>query len=287
MPSGQTYTLSRIKAAPIHSAGLPKKPQFDLNCKAFVPTDRPSGSTALLARNAVLQSALSEQQVKAADLRSILCSLGLATVSVSRELKLRLFTAAAGRLLGIGAEQIGTMITFHSHPQLGAFLLDRIRAVLGNSIAECHLLPLASGQNLFCRLLPLRAFEAADPTVDGVVLTFAPINPTPAHVVSIVPAEVIRPPETTADDGGLAAGYPGLGFGLTHRQHQVLGHVLAGHPSKNIAADLGISQRTVENHRAAIMARTGATSLPALARLAIGADVGGDCKPAPTRRAAG
>jgi two-component system CheB/CheR fusion protein len=45
--------------------------------------------------------------------------------------------------------------------------------------------------------------------------------------------------------------------------------VLAGHPSKNIAADLGISQRTVENHRAAIMFRTGARSLPALARLAM------------------
>jgi two-component system CheB/CheR fusion protein len=43
--------------------------------------------------------------------------------------------------------------------------------------------------------------------------------------------------------------------------------VLAGHPSKNIAADLGISQRTVENHRASIMQRTGARSLPALAQL--------------------
>ena len=69
---------------------------------------------------------------------------------------------------------------------------------------------------------------------------------------------------------------------LTPRQREVMGLVLAGHPSKNIAADLNISQRTVENHRAAIMPRTGATSLPALARLAIGADVAGDCKTMPT-----
>ena len=54
---------------------------------------------------------------------------------------------------------------------------------------------------------------------------------------------------------------------LTARQRQVMDLVLAGHPSKNIAADLGISQRTVENHRATIMKRTGAKSLPALARL--------------------
>jgi two-component system CheB/CheR fusion protein len=47
--------------------------------------------------------------------------------------------------------------------------------------------------------------------------------------------------------------------------------VLAGHPSKNIAADLGISQRTVENHRASIMAKTDTKSLPALARMAIAA----------------
>ena len=58
---------------------------------------------------------------------------------------------------------------------------------------------------------------------------------------------------------------------LTARQRQIMDLVLAGQPSKNIAADLGISQRTVENHRAEIMRRTGSKSLPALARLAVAA----------------
>jgi len=56
---------------------------------------------------------------------------------------------------------------------------------------------------------------------------------------------------------------------LTPRQRQILDLVLAGHPNKIIAADLGISRRTVENHRAAIMRKTGSKSLPALARLAV------------------
>ncbi len=59
--------------------------------------------------------------------------------------------------------------------------------------------------------------------------------------------------------------------GLTGRQRDVMAMVLAGQPSKNIAADLGISQRTVENHRASIMRKTGTRSLPALARLALAA----------------
>lgn len=56
---------------------------------------------------------------------------------------------------------------------------------------------------------------------------------------------------------------------LTVRQKEIMELVLAGHPSKNIAADLHISQRTVENHRASIMMKTKSKSLPALARLAL------------------
>ncbi len=66
---------------------------------------------------------------------------------------------------------------------------------------------------------------------------------------------------------------------LTPRQRQIMELVLAGHPSKNIAADLGISQRTVENHRASIMKKTGSISLPALARLALAASWTGDGEP--------
>src|SRR5260370_39144914 len=62
--------------------------------------------------------------------------------------------------------------------------------------------------------------------------------------------------------------------GLTARQRQIMDLVLAGHPSKNIAADLGISQRTVENHRAAVMKKTGSHSLSALIRLAAPAGPG-------------
>jgi len=59
--------------------------------------------------------------------------------------------------------------------------------------------------------------------------------------------------------------------GLSKRQREILDLVLAGHPSKNIAADLGISRRTVEGHRAAIMKKLGVKCLPALARMAVAA----------------
>jgi two-component system CheB/CheR fusion protein len=90
-------------------------------------------------------------------------------------------------------------------------------------------------------------------------------------------AAVARALELSRDAGKLAAWHEEAAShiaALTAREREVMRKVLAGEPSKNIAADLGISQRTVENHRAAIMRKTGAASLPALARLAMAAEPG-------------
>lgn len=56
---------------------------------------------------------------------------------------------------------------------------------------------------------------------------------------------------------------------LTPRQREILDLVVAGHPTKNIAADLHISERTVDNHRAAIARKTGSKSLPAVIQTAL------------------
>ena len=93
--------------------------------------------------------------------------------------------------------------------------------------------------------------------------------------------------ERSLDTGKLAAWHKAAAAqvaGLTPRQREIMSLVLAGHPSKNIAADLGISQRTVENHRASIMHRTGSASLPALARLALAADPTAEVSDKPARR---
>ncbi len=59
---------------------------------------------------------------------------------------------------------------------------------------------------------------------------------------------------------------------LTEREREIMMMVLEGAPNKNIAADLGISQRTVESHRAGVMKKTGSRSLPALVQLFIEAN---------------
>ena len=55
---------------------------------------------------------------------------------------------------------------------------------------------------------------------------------------------------------------------LTPREREVLGHVLSGQLNKQIAGDLGTSERTIKAHRANIMAKLAVQSVAELARLA-------------------
>jgi two-component system CheB/CheR fusion protein len=54
---------------------------------------------------------------------------------------------------------------------------------------------------------------------------------------------------------------------LTRRQKQILAMVTDGQLNKQAAHDLGVSQRTVENHRQALMKKTDTKTLPELVRL--------------------
>ncbi|HHO69513.1 MAG TPA: response regulator transcription factor [Gammaproteobacteria bacterium] len=61
---------------------------------------------------------------------------------------------------------------------------------------------------------------------------------------------------------------------LTPREHEVMTRVLQSRPNKAIAAELGISIKTVELHRANLMTKMEAASSTELVRMAIIADLG-------------
>ncbi|MGZ2486321.1 two-component system response regulator FixJ [Rhizobium pisi] len=77
-----------------------------------------------------------------------------------------------------------------------------------------------------------------------------------------------RPGSAIADSESVAARVRQL----TDREHQVLNGVLDGLQNKMIAYHLGISSRTVEVHRANVMAKMGARNLAELMRMAIAID---------------
>jgi FixJ family two-component response regulator len=70
--------------------------------------------------------------------------------------------------------------------------------------------------------------------------------------------------EQRARQRGLRARYDAL----TPREREVLAHVIGGQLSKQIAYDLGTSERTIKAHRGSIMAKLGLGSVAELVHLA-------------------
>jgi two-component system response regulator FixJ len=61
---------------------------------------------------------------------------------------------------------------------------------------------------------------------------------------------------------------------LTPREHQVLQHVVVGRMNKQIAADLGIAEKTIKVHRARAMEKMGVGTLAELVRKTVEVEVG-------------
>ncbi len=56
---------------------------------------------------------------------------------------------------------------------------------------------------------------------------------------------------------------------LTRREHEVMEHMVAGEITKVIAADLGVSPRTAELHRARVMEKMGVRTLAQLVQMVV------------------
>ena len=70
---------------------------------------------------------------------------------------------------------------------------------------------------------------------------------------------------------------------LTPREREVLDGLVAGHPNKTIAYDLGTSPRTIEVHRGRVMEKMQARSLADLVRMVLATERAGQGKkPRPT-----
>jgi|SRR5688572_10075809 len=76
-------------------------------------------------------------------------------------------------------------------------------------------------------------------------------------------AEEIRSTEETSRQSSL------LYQALTQREREVLAGVVGGKMNKEIAAELGIAERTVKAHRASVMQKLKANSVPELVQISV------------------
>jgi two-component system CheB/CheR fusion protein len=202
-----------------------------------------------------LQATVDRQQAMSRDLlQNILYSTDVATLFLDADLNIRFFTPAARSLFTVVACDVGRPLAGLSRLfEDDDDLLPDARAVLASRMPVRRAVRSKDGSRFIRATLP---FLSQGSGIEGVVITVADISEFKAAERG---ADATRETATTQ----VAS--------LTMRQRQILDLVLEGHPSKNIAADLGISQRTVDNHRAAIMRKTGSKSLPALVRTALAA----------------
>jgi two-component system response regulator FixJ len=167
-------------------------------------------------------------------------------------LAVRVYDSPSAFLDGLSAEQSGCLVTDVRMPDMtGLELLRRLRA-------KGCLIPAIVITGHGDVPLAVEAMKAG--AVDFIEKPF--------EEAAILKA-VKKALEQGTEDGGDAQAVAARVALLSERERQVLDGLIAGHPNKTIAYDLGISPRTVEVYRANVMTKMQAKSLSELVRLAI------------------
>ena len=86
-------------------------------------------------------------------------------------------------------------------------------------------------------------------------------------LLAAIRSALVRHPGTLSESG--ASQIKARLASLTQREREVLDGLLAGHPNKTIAYDLGLSPRTIEIYRANVMTKMAASSVSELVRMTL------------------
>ncbi len=137
----------------------------------------------------------------------------------------------------------------------------------------------------------LETLAGFTPTLPAIVVTATECTPLAIRVMKAGAFDLVRKPfdpdmlaqriqEAVAEDAANRARHAWRHEVLTRRdeltprQREVMRLVVSGKANKEVAAELGISMKTVEAHRALVMQKMGTDSLAALVRMAV---VAGAC----------
>jgi FixJ family two-component response regulator len=183
--------------------------------------------------------------------------------------------AALRRSTGVLLETAG--LPCRAYESAEAFLAEAAPAMPGCVIIDLHM-PGMNGMDLVARLrrehyvLPMLVVTGTGSipvAVQGMKLGLfdflvKPVDPD--VLLSKVQAAMRLDADQRASVDSLRVIEQKLSL-LTPREHELLQLIVSGMPNKNIAAELGISIKTVENHRASLMAKTGALNAADLVRM--------------------
>ncbi len=180
----------------------------------------------------------------------------LAFMLSSAGLAVRLYDSALAFLAGLASSQNGCLITDVRMPGMSG--IDLLKMLRDKSVSMPAIVITGHGD------VPLAVEAMKAGAVDFIEKPFEE-----EAILSAVKRALERCSDEYANGSAIAARLAML----SERERQVLEGLVAGHPNKTIAFDLGISPRTVEVYRANLMTKMQAKSLSDLIRMAILANV--------------